>query len=123
MRLELSGVGKGVGVAVGVDVGDGVEVAVGLGGGVGVSSAVAVAAGVGLEVVVAVAVGDGVPRGGCALADDVELGVVVAVGVPSKPAAGSRRHTRASGDDPARGDDISPSCTTVSKSSSAARNQ
>jgi hypothetical protein len=118
VRTEPSGVGNGVGVNVGV--GDGVEVAVGvaLGAGVSVSGTVAVA----------------VPRGGCALGDGVTVGVelgvgipvggcALAVGVPNKPAAGSCPHTRASGDDPARGDGFNPSCRTVSRSSRAARNQ
>ena len=123
MRLEPSGVGSGVGVNVGVRVGDGVAVSVGveLGLGVGVSNAVAVGVEVAVGDGVEVAVGDGVglevgvPVGGCALA--------VGVGVPNKPAAGSRFHIRASGDDPARGDSFNPSCRTVSRSSKTARNQ
>ncbi len=108
VRREPSGVGNGVGVAVGVgvDVGAGVEVsdAVGIGVGDGVALAV--------EVDVAVDVGL-----------EVGVGVAVGVGVPNKPAAGPWLHTRASGDDPASGDSLNPSCATVSRSSRTARNQ
>ncbi len=132
VRREPSGVGNGVGVNVGVGIDVGVAVSDGvprggcalrLGAGVEVSGAVGVGVGDGVEVAVdvgvavAVEVEVGVPVGGCA------LGVAVGVGVPNKPAAGSRLHTRASGDDPASGDGFNPSCRTVSRSSRTARNQ
>ncbi len=125
MRREPSGVGKGVGVKVGVGVGEGVAVSDGAGlgagvevsGTVGVGVGVEVAVGVGVEVAVDVGLEVGVPVGGCA------LGVAVGVGVPNKPAAGPWLHTRASGDDPASGDSFNPSCRTVSRSNRMARNQ
>ncbi len=118
MRTEPSGVGSGVGVKVGVSVGDGVAVSdgAGLGAGVGVSDAVGV--GVGDEV--AVGVGDGVSVG---VGLEVSVKVGVGVGVPNKPAADSRLHAKVSGDDSASGDNLNPSCTTVSRSSRMARNQ
>ena len=71
------GVGRGVGVAVGVGagVGVGVGVAVGAGVGVGVEVAVAVGAGVGVRVGVAVAVEAGVAVG---------VGVIAGVGVDAR---------------------------------------
>jgi hypothetical protein len=77
-----------------------------------------------VEVSGAVGVGDGVEVAvGVAVDVGVGPGVGVTVGVPNKPVAGSRFHTRASGDDPARGDSFNPSCRTVSRSSRTARNQ
>ena len=108
VRREPSGVGNGVGVNVGVGVGDGVGVEVS--GAVGDGDGVAVAVGEGVEVAVDVGL-------------EVGVAVGVGVGVPNKLTAGSRRHIRASGDDPARGDSCNPSCRIVSKSSRTARNQ
>ena len=71
--------------------------------------------GAGVGVGDTVSVGVCVPVGGCALA--------VGVGVPNKPAAGSRFPTRANGDGPVRDDGFNPSCRTVSRSSRTARNQ